>query len=164
MIRYWVFHQWYCSVVPGKEKVIAEAFPQNEVSEPSDLLNGGFGNLEKSREDNRTDPASISQEDKEKVPLPEGLSETEFVNKITESVNSYDNSADYDMLPDETGEGVNSNSFVGSVLRKSGSNFTPSVNAPGFGKDIFSQPKASTETLTQKIENALKSIIDRIKK
>ena len=77
---------------------------------------------------------------------------------LTDAVDSYDNSADYDTLPNDTGEGVNSNSFVGSVLRKSGSDFTPSRNAPGFGKNIFTQPKSTTITLSQRASKAYQSV------
>ena len=138
---------------------LAEGFPENHpIDEPLDFVNGGFGNLEKSTADNRTDPASINKEAQETVTIPEGMTESEFVQSITDAVDSYDNSADYDALPNDTGEGVNSNSFVGSVLRKSGSDFTPSRNAPGFGKNIFTQPKFTTITLLQRASKAYQSV------
>ena len=72
-------------------------------------------------------------------------------------MNKYDNSADYDGLPNTTGEGVNSNSFVGSVLREAGSNFTPSKRADGFNKNIYKQPKSTTTTLKKRAFNAYQS-------
>ena len=56
-----------------------------------------------------------------------------FANVLLISVN-------YELFPNEPGEG-NSNSMVGSILKKAGSDFTPSRGAPGIDNDISVKPK-----------------------
>jgi len=75
---------------------------------------GGFGQLENKQ---ATDPAKLSDNQKEVVPSPEGMTDAQFQEALTSAADTYTADVQVDYAPVPTGEKGNSNSFVGSVLR-----------------------------------------------
>ena len=93
----------------------------------------GFGDLQAVTV---TEPGDVSIEYTEPLPIPEGMIEGEFVRHIENLMTEYNNNrVPYSLFPTQ-GQG-NSNSLVGSILRKSGSDFQPTRNVPGWDIDIF---------------------------
>ena len=145
----------YTNPETGEQRNIAEGMPTSKtlgiVSALVDGVTGmlginltqgnelGWGNLEANRV---TDPESISSEDREIVPIPEGMTEEQFVVEIINARKSYDDQVNYAPLP--VGNRGNSNSLVGSVLRAAGSNFEPSRWAPGWRKNVLPGQRPST--------------------
>ena len=73
------------------------------------------------------------------VPVPKGMSEEQFLQNIKHNSNLYANDVDYYPIPKATLKfDGNSNSFIGSILRKSGSDYKPlkGLWAPGWFIDI----------------------------
>lgn len=118
----------------GEEEVIVEGFPENEISDPIKLLKDGWGNLER---EEKTDPSDISEENKDVLEIPEGMTEAEFKAEIECQASCYDNAVPYDPLPKKNNGEGNSNSLIGSVLRASGSNYKQSKKAPGFNVNVL---------------------------
>ncbi len=131
----------------GQRSVLAEGMPENSPiydtgSYLLDLINpfdnsDGFGDLQARI---LTDPNSLENTSVERVGIPEGLSEAEFVDAITAAFGSYDNSdgVNYELFPQGQGDG-NSNSMVGSVLRTAGSDYSPRGFAPGWFVDVLNR-------------------------
>ncbi|NET37573.1 MAG: RHS repeat-associated core domain-containing protein [Cyanothece sp. SIO1E1] len=141
----------------GEETNIVEGFPEKRPAEhlAENLATGDWGNLLGYTE---TEPEKIAAGDREMIPIPEGMTEDEFVKSLEANFASYDNAVTYSPIP-KAGEG-NSNSLVGSVLRKSGSDFTPSRNTPGFKRNVLpSQDRRSTAT---KIADNVKGFLGRM--
>jgi hypothetical protein len=125
----------------GDQRTIVEGYPQNKITEdPLTVLFGeGWGNLQKEL---MTNPRDIAKEDTERIPVPKGKTEEEFVADLEAAFNSYDDGMKYEAFPDKEWTG-NSNSLVGSVLRKAGSDFAPYRNAPGFKRNVLPGNRAS---------------------
>ena len=79
--------------------------------------------------DDPTSPDDPRIVGREKIELPEGVSEDEFVAGVIEMVGNYENDTDYPVagVLCTGGNCANSNSFVGTVLREMGVNTTPDI-------------------------------------
>lgn len=76
----------------------------------------------------------------QRIETPQGMTDTQFINRIIQAANGYQNNVPYDVRPDFTGN-YNSNSFVSGVLRAAGGG-APALNtggafqAPGYDMPI----------------------------
>ncbi len=142
----------------GEETNIVEGFPAKRPAEhlAENLATGDWGNLVGSIE---TDPTDVGAGDREMIPVPEGMTEEEFVSALEGAFASYDNNVTYKPLFPNAGQG-NSNSLVGSVLRKSGSDFTPSRNTPGFKRNVL--PSQDRRSIATKITDNVKGFLGRM--
>jgi len=149
----------------GERTVLAEAKSERtiaaEMEENGDAYRGdisGWGNLVRVDEDTsmprflRMNPADLISENSVTVPRPEGMTDQEHADALSEAADTYeDGSKEYSPLPhlesntliggDEYG---NSNAFVGSVIRAvGGEGFHPGgespirEDAPGWTLDIL---------------------------
>jgi RHS repeat-associated protein len=77
----------------------------------------------------------------QEVSAPQGMSDTQFINRLIESAGSYKNDLRYEKLPSSEGNGYNSNSYVSGVLKGSGVT-PPALNIPirGRGQPVFGVP------------------------
>ena len=127
----------------NQPRTIVEGFPENRVG-TTESSTGGWGNLvfEIENQGNNEEHGS------ETIEVPEGQTEEEFVENISNAANSYNNNVEYGMFgqgkipiggPNSTRTKLtgNSNSLAGSSLRMAGSNFQPSVNAPGWNTNVI---------------------------
>lgn len=72
---------------------------------------------------------------------PKGMTDTQFINRLIKSANSYQNNLNYDLYPKAGTNGYNSNSYVSGVIKAAGDT-PPALNAngefqaPGYEKPI----------------------------
>ncbi len=85
------------------------------------------------------------------VPPPQGMSDTEFINRLINSAGSYKNNLRYELFPKQDSDGFNSNSYISGVLRTGGAappslniprriRGLPSFDVPGYDKPIPLEP------------------------
>ena len=83
------------------------------------------------------DPSSLPADRVDQVPIPSGTSVGQFVKRIENARDSYAGGTNYSATPG--GNEGNSNSLVGSVLRQSGSSFTPKKLVPGWPQNVLNR-------------------------
>jgi len=77
----------------------------------------------------------------QRVDTPKGMTDTQFINRLIKSANSYQNKLNYDLKPQAGTDGYNSNSYVAGVIKAAGG-VPPTLNtngefqAPGYDKPI----------------------------
>ncbi len=83
-----------------------------------------------------------TQEGSIKLKVPEGMTETEYYNKMAVSFNGYPDNVDYDLYP-EGNDGYNSNSFATGLVGAAGGEVPPlpvspmgKLDAPGYEKPL----------------------------
>jgi len=142
----------------GNRRVIAEA--QSEANAPIDGGDvAGWGRVinvtDTDFAEKRLD--QFTAENSETVPIPEGMTETDFVAGVDAAVAGYrQGSKEYSPLPhlepntliggDRFG---NSNAFVGTMLRRAGSNFEPGATTTNGSLPLFVGPVNVTQIVEQ---------------
>jgi len=119
----------------GEAETIVEGYPENRVGGEKISSSGDWGNLVKEEGKGQTELDDIKKRDS--LPVPEGMDPEEFLGKLEDAADSYDDSVPYKAIPRKKDDSGNSNSLTGNVLREAGSNYEPSRFAPGWDKDVL---------------------------
>ncbi|MCZ2224815.1 MAG: hypothetical protein LC122_14430, partial [Chitinophagales bacterium] len=121
------------------EKTTIEGMPESMyngiISFLFELNDGdGWGNLTNIPE---TRSAEIGSTDRETIPTPTHMTDEQFRNKLLEVNRNYQNDIEYKPFFNGESKTGNSNSFIYSVLKNSGSDYKPSRYAPGWYINVF---------------------------
>jgi RHS repeat-associated protein len=100
---------------------------------PGYLTNGWYGKLRREERRHERKPCELSK--MPTIPTPTGMTDNEFATKVRLAAKPYKNNVDYALVP--TGNMGNSNSLIGSVLRKAGSDYRPNGYFPGWDQNVI---------------------------